>query len=180
MFWIKIHRKFAFQTKNVIFSEKHYFHEKMPFFTKKRCFLAFFLEKKGNFSKKMASWRAPKETKKQKRRRMQFDDPNAFLGLFFALPTVFSLNLRAFSFQFHKNFDSNFRAFLLHFGQHNSLLSRLQYLIYSFVPNTMAFCSVFIVSFVSISYSVFFRRKSIFRGVQGGGPGPAVFPSRFT
>ena len=103
------------------------------------------------------------------------DDPNAFLGLFYALPSVFSLNLRAFSFQFHKNFDSNFRAFLLHFGQYNSLLSRLQYLIYSFVPNTMAFCSVFIVSFVSISYSVFFRRKSIFRGAQGGVQGQLCF-----
>ena len=121
--------KGRYSDKGYDFFQKTLFSQKNPVFYKEKVFFALFLEKKGNFSKKMASWRAPKGTKKQKRRRMQFDDPNAFLGLFFALPTVFSLNLRAFSFQFHKNFDSNFRAFLLYFGQHNSLLSRLQYLI---------------------------------------------------
>ena len=129
MFWIKTRTKVVIQTKDMIFFKKTLFSQKNPVSYKEKVFFALFLEKKGNFSEKMASCRAPKETKKQKRRRMQFDDPNAFLGLFFALPTVFSLNLRAFSFQFRKNFDSNFKAFLLYFGQHNSLLSRLQYLI---------------------------------------------------
>ena len=52
MFWIKIRTNVVIQTKDAILSKKHYFHKKMPFFTKKSCFLPFFLKKGQFFEKK--------------------------------------------------------------------------------------------------------------------------------
>ena len=122
MFWIKIHRKFAFQTKNVIFFRKTLFSRKNAVFYEEKAFFAPFFAKRANFRKKIASSRAPKETKRHKRRRMQFDDPNAFLGLFFVLSSQFSLNLRAFSLKFHK------------------ILTPISEHFYSILPSIIAFC----------------------------------------
>ena len=70
MFWFKIRTNVVIQTKDAIFSKKHFFHKKCRFLRRKAVFCPFFW-KKGNFSKKIASWKKPKETKKHKRPRTQ-------------------------------------------------------------------------------------------------------------